>query len=130
VKKTNDGTVSESDLWASYFSFSAYVVSIVCRLAVLDSLIQLKDGIHRHHENLVDLAGNGIINVLEVFCSSRNARDISVQRDELGGLYSLCEEEDAECRLIGVRENYPLTVRAFSYSACSVQPFASRSFCN
>lgn len=73
-------------------TFAAHVLTIACCLITFCSLIQLEDGIHRHHEHLVDLAGDVVVDMLEVFCSSSDARDIPVQGNKLGSLYSLQEK--------------------------------------
>ena len=59
-------------------TFAAHILAIACCLITFGSLIQLKDGIHRHYEHLVDLAGDVIVDMLEIFCSSSDARDIPV----------------------------------------------------
>ena len=61
----------------------AYLLPIVSRLIRFESLVQFKYGIHGHYQDLIYLARDGVVDVLEVFCSASDARHISVQWNEL-----------------------------------------------
>lgn len=70
-------------------AYETYLLSVVTLLTVLYSLIQLKNGVHRHDKDLVNLARDRVVYVLEVFRGTCNARDVPVQGNELRSLYGL-----------------------------------------